>query len=339
MPIKSKKTQNDLIVLASENSRYKLKALAKILSKSPQRIKYNLKQLLSPPSIILNHPHCIFDYSYFGLILFRVYFKNSFISEKEKQKILGILNDNQYITAIYELSGEFDLVIELAAHNPSRINKELKNLAEYLPALNDYKLVLNIVTHLYPRNYLLEKFQLSSEFEKQLIIGGDRQQVSFNKNELSIMKNLLDNPNIRLSSLAKSSGINIKTAISILNSLKKKKIIKGFKQALNNESLGIEKTRLFLKLHNLSKEREDELLDFFLETKEITQINKTVGDWDMEVDLESLSKPRIKLLINNLRENFKDIIANFNREEFNEYYKKTYLPTHIFNSDVRSLLA
>ena len=337
MPTKSKKPPHDLIVLASENSRYKLKALAKILSKSPQRIKYNLKQL-SSPTLILSHPHCIFDYSYFGLILFRVYFKNSFISEKEKQKILEILNANQYIIAIYELSGEFDLVIELAAHNPSRINKELKNLAGFIPALNDYKLILNIVTHLYPKTFLLQSPELTSEFEKQLIIGGDRQQVSFNNNELMIMKNLLDNPNIRLSSLAKSSSINIKTAISILSSLKKKKIIKGFKQTLNNESLEIEKTRLFLKLHNISKEREDELLDFCLETREITQINKTVGDWDMEVDLESLSKPRVKLIINKLREQFKDIIANFNREEFNEYYKKTYLPKHIFSPDLKSLL-
>ena len=43
-------------------------------------------------------------------------------------------------------------------------------------------------------------------------------------------------------------------------------------------------------MHNISKEREEELLNYMLKTKEITQINKTVGDWDMEIDIETLDK-------------------------------------------------
>ena len=262
-----------------------------------------------------------------------MYFKNSFIKESDKKKILEQLKDNQYIVSVYELSGEFDLVIEIIAPNPSRVNKELKNLSEFIPSLNNYTLILNIVTHLYPRNYLLQNPQLSTEFEKQLIIGGDRPAIEFNHNELSIMQSLLDSPKARLTTLANKTKLNIKTAISIIKSLQKRKIIRGFKYSLNRNLLGIEKLRLFLKLHNISKEKEEELMDFFLEAKEVTQVNKTVGNWDMEIDIESLDKSKIKLLIAQIREQFKDIISNFNRAEFDEYYKKSYLPKHVFSPD------
>ena len=324
------------IALYSENSRIKINQLAQKLKKSPQRLKYTLKQL--DKEQITHLPHCVFDYSYFGLILFRVYFKSSFISEKDKKEIISQLNNNQYVVTVYELSGEFDLVIEIESPNPSRVNKELKKLADLIPTLNNYKLILNIVTHIYPRSYLLYNPELIKELERQIIIGGDRNQAVFTNNELTIMKNLLNNPKTRLTQLARISNINVKTATSVLKSLQQRKIIKGFKYVINRNKLNIEKVRLFLKLHNTSKELEDQLMDYLSETKEITQVNKTVGDWDMEIDIESFDRTRIRYLISQIRESFKDLIANFNMVEFYDYYKKSYLPEYIFNPDINTLI-
>lgn len=319
----------NIIALYAENSRIRLNHLSKKLHKSPQRLQYTLKQL----SPIFQLSHCIFDYSYFGLILFRVYFKCGYINQQDKEKILQQLEHNQYLVALYELSGEYDLVIELIAPNPSRVNKELKKLSSIIPSLNHYKLILNIVSHLYPRTYLLLNPALAKEWEKQIIIGGDRQQESFTQKELLIMQHLLNNPQTRLSNLAQLSGLHIKTTTHLLKSLHKRRIIRSYKCVLNNSALHIEKIRLFLKLHNLQQYREDEFMEFLLKTPEITLLNKTVGDWDMEIDLESQDKARIKFLINQIREQFKDIIANFNRAEFGGYYKRSYLPQYLFSRE------
>lgn len=323
----------NLIALYAEDTRIRLNDLSKKLHKSPQRIRYTLKQL----SPLFQLPHCIFDYSYFGLILFRVYFKCGYINQQDKEKILQQLNNNQYIVAMYELSGEYDLVFELIAPNPSRVNKELKKLSSIIPSLNHYKLVLNIVSHLYPRTYLLLNPALAKEWEKQIIIGGDRQQENFTQKELLIMQHLLNNPQTRLSSLAQLSGLHIKTTTHLLKSLHKRRIIRSYKCVLNNPALHIEKIRLFLKLHNLQQYREEELMEFLRATPEIILLNKTVGDWEIEVDLECQDKTRIKFLISQIREQFKDIIANFNRAEFEGYYKRSYLPQYVFNPDLKPL--
>ncbi|MBW6461690.1 MAG: hypothetical protein K0B07_01450 [DPANN group archaeon] len=46
-------------------------------------------------------------------------------------------------------------------------------------------------------------------------------------------------------------------------------------------------------MHNLTIESEESLTEYMLKTKEIITINKTVGDWNLEIDIESSTKNRI----------------------------------------------
>jgi DNA-binding Lrp family transcriptional regulator len=322
------KYNDDLIFLYSENARARIKDLSRTLKKSPQRLKYAMKILEKDK--VLMHPHCVFDYSYFGVVLFRVYFKGGYISESEKTEIIKKLADNPYVIAIYELSGEFDLAIEIVSPNPSRFNKEMKKVASLIPTLNNYKILLNIVTHIYPRAYLAKEQGLLKNADQEIIVGGDRQVEEFTENEMAILKVLLNKPKIRFTALAKEAGMNIKTAMSVLKTLKKRRIIKAFRHLTDPQKLGMERYRVFLKIHNVSSDREKELLDYMLNTKEIMQVNKTVGDWDMEIDIESKDKAHIRAAIIGMREKYKDIIENFNIIEFYQSYKRAYLPAYLF---------
>jgi DNA-binding Lrp family transcriptional regulator len=323
--------KRDLLFLCSENSRSRIQEVSRALGKSPQRIKYSIKALQKEG--ILKDPYTIFDFSYLGQILFRVYFRGGYVSEKDKAAIVDKLKENSYITAVYELNGEFDLVIEMESPNPSRFNKELKKVIELFPTLNNYKIVLNIVTHMYPRSYLVKDSGILSYAPNEIVLGGDRNVQDFSKSEMLIMKNLLMNPRIRLTRLTKESDLNIKTAAKTLKNLQERKVIRGFKSIVDIYKLDAYKFRLFLKLHNVNQQREDDLLNVLLNTKEFIQLNKTVGDWDMEIDLESFEKAKARQLINNLREEFKDLIETFHIMEFYEYYKNTYLPLYLFNQE------
>ena len=167
-----------------------------------------------------------------------------------------------------------------------------------------------------------------------IILGGDREMENFNINELSVLNALLENPNIRLTKLAEETKLNIKTSNSLLSLLQERKVVRGFKCVVDTNKLGIEKFRLFLKLHNINPERDKELLNFAKHKKEIVQLNKTVGDWDMEIDIESFERKRIRAIIIQLRENFIDIIQTFNLIEFFTYYKRSFLPDYFFKEKI-----
>lgn len=325
------KTNKELLFLYSENARVKIRELANLLKKSPQRLKYNVK-VLEKDKIVFN-PYSVIDYSFFGLLLFKVYFKGGYVSEKNKNAILQKLSEHPYVVSIYELDGAFDLVIEMEAPNASRFNKELRGITNTTPTLNSYKILLNVVTHIYSKTYLLKHSPLVNEltgrFGKDIVVGGDRKVEDFSKSETAVLYNIALNPKIRLTTLAQQTGMNIKTVNSILKRLTQRKILKGYKCLIDTTSLGIHKHRLFLKLHNLSQERENHLMEYILKTPEIIQINKTVGDWDMELDLESFDKSRIRYLTVQLREEFGELIETFDIMEFYQYHKKTFLPNYL----------
>jgi len=321
------KLDYDLIYMLAENSRMSLKELSNHLNKSPQRLKYNLRILEKEE--IIRDPYCVFDYSYLGLILFRVYFKGGYIGEDDKVRILDKLNSNPYVISTYELTGEFDLVVEFVSPNPSKFNKELKKISRIISTMSDYKIILNLVTYLYPRNLLTCKKSLEAlNIEK--IVGGDRDYIKLNKNELSVIRCMLINSKMRLTELSKESGLNIKTVKSIIQNLEQKKIIRGYKYILDTNKLGLNKCRLFMKLHNFSSKREKDLMDYMVRTKEIVQVNKTVGDWNMEIDIEAEGTARTRLIIMQIRKNFRDLIESFNLIEFFTYYKRSYLPMFLF---------
>lgn len=325
------KNKKDLLYIYSENPRLQIKEIAKQLEKSSQLTKYSIKNLEKEE--LIHSAFCIFDYSYFGLLQFKVYFKGAYISEKEKSQIIDQLKENNYVVSVYELSGEYDLVVEMLAQNPSRFNKELKQISASIPKLGSYKIILNIVSHIYPKTFLTKNRVLLDYFKPEIIIGGDRQLITLSKTELKLIERLLIRPKSRLTSLATKTNTNIRTAKNIFLSLQKKRIIRGFKYLIDNNKSGILKFRVFLKTKNISSEQEKELLDFLLQTPEITQMNKTVGDWDMELDISSQHKQRIRQLTIEIRETFKDLIETFNMIEFYHHYFRQYLPNHIFKEE------
>src|SRR3989338_6565185 len=321
---------HSLVFLRTENARMGLKEISRLVRKSPQLVKYSVSALEKEG--VIHDPFYVFDYSYFGLILFRVYFKAIYISEQDKLRVIKELKENNYVLAVYELVGEFDLAVEFASPNPSKFNKEFKKVITANSLLKEYKIVLNIVTHIYPRQYLIKSSELLSLYS-QKIVGGDREKDEFTAEEMNILRILLHNPTIRYTKLAKEAGLNIKTAKSILNHLIQRNIVRGCKYLIDKDKLGVSKIRLFLKLHNMDLEHEARLLDYLRNLTEIIQVNKTVGDWDMEIDLESLDKSRIRYIISKLREEFSDLIASFNLIEVYDYYKRTYLPEYLFEEE------
>ena len=324
------KIDRDLVYLTSENARMRIKDIAVTLKKSPQRLKYSISTLQKEK--IIKNPFCLLDYSYFGVLLFRVYFQGGYVSEKDKETIINKLSANPYIISVCELTGEFDLAVEFAAPNPSRFNKEIKKVLGVMPGLNNYKVILNLVTYIYPKQYLTRNAKLQ-KLSVERIIGGDRNVASFNTNELSILRIIVDDPLIRMTALAEKTGLNIKTCISIMKGLASRNIIKGFKQLVDTNKLGIKKSRLFLRLHNITTERELQLMEFMLKTDEVVQLNKTVGDWDLEIDLEALDSSRVRMILLQLRQNFKDIIETFNLIEVYDYHKRSYLPRYVLEKD------
>jgi len=184
--------------------------------------------------------------------------------------------------------------------------------------------VLNLVTYLCPRNYL------ASGRRPEIIVGGDREPAELSANDTNVIKALLEKPRARLVELAGTTGLNPRTIKNKIQDLQERRVIMGFKSTFDTTTLGISKSRLLLKLHNITAEREEELLTFLRFMKNTTQINKTIGDWDLEIDLETMETGQTRRIILKIKEKFQELIERFNLIQFDQYYKRSYLPKYLF---------
>lgn len=300
-----------ILGLVAQDARIRLKDLAKKTKKSLQRVKYTFSVYERE---YLEHPHAVIDYSRLGLLLFRVYFSGAYFAEQDKEKILAAFIKTPDVIAVYELEGAYDLVIEVVSENPSKFSKLFKQLIARFPTLHNYLIVLNTVTYLYPREYLLK------DTHNSILIGGDRPVEKLSENEKIILNLISQKPRIPMRTLAKTVGMHTKTVQSVIKTLSEKKILRGFQYTLQTAALNISKFRLFLTFH--SAEREDNIMKYLESVPEVVALNKTLTFW--ECDIESFDKRKIRKIILTLRENFKDVLQTSTSAEFYQYYKRQY---------------
>lgn len=324
-----KKIDSNLLFLMAENSRLKLNEASGMLRKSPQRLKYSQNIFLK--SRILSVPHALIDYSFFGQLLFKVYYKGGYLSSDEKKVLADRIAKNPYIVSLYSLEGEYDFVLEIQAPNPSRFNKEIRTINNILKTLPENKVILNVVSHIYSRAALPKNPLLPDNFQREFVIGGDRPVKSFSNEEMKILRGLIENPLKPMTFLAREAQLHINTYKKHLQGLFDQKILRSFRYVLGVQELEMERVRLLVNLHSSTEQEKEDMLAFFLQKKQVVQASWTVGDWNLEIDIETMNRPQLRRLMLEIRQQFKNLIKTIQVVDVNEFYKRDYLPQYLFS--------
>lgn len=322
-------TDLNLVAWASENARLKLKEAATVLKKSPQALAYTLQQ--AEKQGILSTPFAAIDYSFLGLLLFKVYCKGSYLTDEEKAGVASALRKNDYVAAVYTVEGEYDLCVELLAPNPSRFNKEFRAINAILKHVPEYRVVLNVVSHHYPRHYLPKNPVVLSRFSSEIVMGGDRPKKDFSPEEMAVMKALAKDPCSPLTKLAEHAQMHAATFKKTLQQLQEQKIVRNCKYVFNAHKAGMEHVRLLIDMQVVSEQDKAALLEYAKSRKEITQLHWTIGDWTLELDVEAKDRPQLRKSLIEFRQAFKTVIRSVQIIEVYEYYARTYLPQFMWH--------
>lgn len=322
------------------------------LSRSPQQLSYALQKMHDDG--ILNGCYTLFDYSLFGEMLFKIYFKGGHSSESQFHDIIESLKKNYYVIAIYDIGGgNYDFLIEIMAKNPARFSAELNEITKRFPELCNYDIIINVDTHFFMRKYkkkeprALKKNQNSKDLIRKeirsensiyedIMIGGDKEKIEFTQKEIEVMEELYLDPTISYTAIAKNTGYNIKTIIDIINDLTERKVILAHIGIPNLSKTEIVRNRIMLGLHNDNSDDEKKLLEFCRAKGEIVQVNRTIGIWDIEIDVETYSIDDFRNIYLYIREEFKDMINQFNSYQFFDFKMRNYLPRGFFNKEITS---
>lgn len=313
----SKKDSMILAELDVDSSR-SLSKISRACGMSQQLAGYRMRRLRELG--IIKGFYSLVDYSRFGQTCFRSYFPVSYRSADEFRKLIGDLSSNPHVVGIDECGGRWDISLTVLAGNASRFNKILKDIIASHPSLKDFDVVTNVVTHEFGRKYLRGGAAGSG-----VIIGGDREPVELSATDLMVIRETFSNPRKTAVQVSSSAGVHPRTVRKSLDRLRSQGILKGFSPVIDVQKLGRSRSRMMIKYRNITPVREKELVSYCRDHASAVSLNKVLGSWDMEIDIEARPGEPLRSCIMGIRERFEDIIRETETIEMFSNHKKALI--------------
>jgi DNA-binding Lrp family transcriptional regulator len=319
-------SKRDLKLLFELDSNYRqpYSRIGRGVRMSQQLVSYKVKSLTSGGILLGNFP--LIDYSRFGYLGFRVFFKVNYADRQKFSEMVEKMKKHPSITMVMDCEGRYDLMLVFAARNPSSFNKMLRDIISDNPEqLKNCMILTTVVEH-----HFLKKYLTTRKVEGDTVIGGDRETVGVDETDRKILRALTEGRK-SIVEIAGFSRSNPKTVMSRLRKLERG-VINGYRMMINNEAIGISTNKILIKYHNISVEREDELRRFCRRDPNITEFIKTFGEWDLELTVETRTKKEFRNLYLTLREGFEDIIQDFDNFSVFRVHKRQTLPEEFFET-------
>ncbi|MBM3234097.1 Lrp/AsnC family transcriptional regulator [Candidatus Pacearchaeota archaeon] len=293
--------------------------IGKKVGLSTEVVNYRIKRL-EEENIITQYQVAL-DLSKLGIIQFKILLSFQHMNSKKLNKIIEKLKKNNLVKWIVSCKGKWDLMIALEAEDTREIDK-LKD--EILPEFEGYlnKKAISICTsaEVYNRDYLIAKY--NSDRIKILVSQSKKEKLD--ATDMKILKQLTENARMPIVDIAPSIGTSARVINYRIKQLIKKGIITGFRIAINYEKLGIRFYKIFIYLDNSKQERVNKLIRYFESNKNIIHYLKVLGNWDFEPEFEVYSEEEFNKLLEEMKDEFSDIIKNIKIITINKEHKFVY---------------
>lgn len=314
---KLNKTDKKILLALEENGRYSNKKISSLVSLNEHVVAYRIKRFFD--SGFLRKICAIVSRGALFPVGYRVYLRFQNLSSENEEKITKRTAENKYVSWAATCTGHWDMIISMFVNDP---NHFLVQFNEIIAGFEDNIQEKEIINYLeiidFNRTYLhgaepKQMIEYNGKFQKEEIDFVDRK----------ILSELAGNNRQTLIELGKKAGVSPDTIKNRLDKLEKRKIILGTAFFIDYEKIGLNLYVILLNLRNLSPKREKELRNFSLQHPNIIFWIKTIGRYDLNLEIES-TETELNEIIYNLRQKFGDVIKNIEVLSTKTSYKYNY---------------
>ncbi|MBR9692325.1 Lrp/AsnC family transcriptional regulator [Candidatus Woesearchaeota archaeon] len=313
------------------DARTPFSAIGKRLRKSQQQVSYTVNALVEKGAI--QSFYSVIDYTRLDLMHFRVYFRVTYVSEEKFEELVSYLIHDTHTCWISTCGGSYDLICTFLSPNPSKFNKILRAVMERFPdQLGNYSVLTTVVNRHVGRKYLFHNHAPV----KLIIFGGDRIPMLVDELDLRLLDLVSTDARRSAVRMAAELGVTPKTVIGRLKRLQERQIILGFKPLLDPERIGYTANLLLVRYHNISAEMEKKLTGFLKEHPNVVSAVKTLGEWDLEIEIEVDEPRKLRAIEIEIRQRFATLIQGIESVPLYHCFKKEYFPRYILEESEKT---
>jgi len=315
--LKDKKIMYEL----DRNSRQTNKQIAKKVGLSEQVVGNRIRRLQDLG--IIEYFFVKTNPSVLGFMHIKIYLRLHNITKEKEEELLNDLNNQKNIYWLSSLRGKYDLVASIYVKNIADFSRKYE---EIFGKWRDYILERNVIVleraFTYTKAYLLPK-QNSEEIVYSI---GEEQEIKLDRTDIGVLEILNKDGRKSLVDIAKQLKISADTVNYRINNLKKNGIITGFGVKINYKKLDNHYHLIFLKLQNMNLQKYKKLESLAKINKNVIIFMRTIGDHDIELEIETTNNNELDELMKTLRDHFVSEIKNYEILEVTREHRMTYYP-------------
>src|SRR3989344_1812371 len=286
------------------NSRAPSSQIAKRIGLSPEVVNYRIKRLEKEK--IITQYQIIVNLSSLNINQFKICLSFQHMDSKKLDNILDKIKKIHSVKWIVSCKGNWDLIISLETDSIENIDI-LKNeiISLFGSNISNKAISILVEAQTYNRDYLVDT---KDSFSRSRIIMKRGKEQEIDDLDLAILKKLAENARKPIVDIS----AELKQTVRIINyrikQLEKKRIILGYKIAINYDELGIKFFKTFIYLDNPTKERVNALIGYLEQNKNVIHHVKVLGNWDLEPEFEVWNEEEFDKILNDMKDKFSDII-------------------------------
>lgn len=296
------------------DARMPLSRLAKKIGVSKQVAKYRIENLRKKN--IIQGFYVDVNASKLGYAIYLVYLKFHHLPTEKEKEFIAQLSKQEGVGVNVSINGVWDHCIGIWAQSVVHFQKLYSEIMKEYDKYVKNKMVM-IETSFY---YFKPKQILNKKDESEIIMSGELEKDELDEKDRHILIALSKNARLPLTNLGKQIKLSPNSVKERLKKLEKNRVILGYRVMINYDLLGFLHYRTFLHLENMSAENEKKLIQFLKYDKSVISVTKTIGHSELEFRAVVKNIQEYYLLIEEIRENFPDILENYESIIYYKFY-------------------
>jgi len=304
------------------HARDPLSRLAKRTGLSKQGVEYKINSLIKKGVIkgfypVINVPKLGYKYCRLLLTL-----QNA--TEKDKDSLTGYFRAHKKVFWLFDMQGAYDLLIVIWAKDIS----EFKEFIEETESKFGYIIKRKVETIATDVIHYRYRFPLNIKETEEIHIRETDERVKIDEKDSRILDLLVKNPKMPLVKMSHELGESAKVIAYRIKRLEREKFIEAYRPIIGYNALGYTYYKILINLNKVAITESRKLKKYITENPLIIYLIEGIGlPADLELEMVVSSNQELFNFINDLKEKFPKLIAEYTTVVFMDTLKVRYLPS------------
>jgi len=301
------------------NARQSDAAIGRKVDLSKDVVNRRIRKLIEKG--VIKYFYTIVDATRLGYISGRFIIKFQHDTPEKEIEMINLLISKPYTWWIGRIEGQRDLCFTIWAKDTYDLYDIIREIQqEFKWLIKDFVPGIYAKFYQYRRAYLLNKQTDNSK----PVITCFREVADFDQTDINLLKIIAADARIPTTDIASRLHVTSDTVRMRLKKLIDKKIIQGFRAALDLRNLGYLWYKIQLDLEDVSK--ISNIIHYAHNHPNIVYAYEVIGGYDLELELEVENYEQFKKILDEIRDMFSKEIRYCDHFLFSEEFKIIYMP-------------